>query len=260
MIRGKVQSLSISAYLAKEVVKHFTDIATYSPPSSLYLALTNQGTELDGNGYARAPIKFGTAKSLDDGTSEVTNLEEVLFTTATGTWYADGFAIYDALTSGNCMFDGEFAETIEVTSSELLAIKEDCLRLSLGLDHWTTDAQERALNLAFAGGSYQPSGLYVALLKSEPGFDDKSSDLKELIGGGYSRAQVSDWKAIASGAESLNKTTFDTATADWDEFVASALFDDQQEGLYLGWFENIPRTLYDGDVLEIDPGEAYFGF
>jgi hypothetical protein len=254
----------VTNYFIEKVIKHFTKMATYSTPSNLYMALTSQGTELSGNSYGRATIKFGTASSLNDGTSEVKNLGEVLFATATGSWSADGFAIFDAQTSGNRMFNGNFAEAIEVLSSEQLKIEHEHLRLSLGLDHWSADAQERALDLAFAGGSYQPAGLYVALLKSVPKFDSETGELEELeelSGGGYARPQVSDWDYEAPSAVSQNKTNFATATAEWDAVLANAFFDAQQGGLFIGWDElNNPLYVGDGDDLEIDPGGAGLAF
>ena len=252
--------MGISSYLIEKLVKHFTNIATYSTPSTLYLALTYQGDELSGDGYARALIQFGQATSLVDGTSEVKNEGWVTFPTPTSTWYADGFRIYDAQSGGNLLFEGDFDASIEVTSSEVLVIDHERVRLSLGLDHWTTEAQEKALDVAFAGGSYQPAGLYVALLKSEPDFDTKAADLDELSGAGYAREQVTPWSFTGGTASNDQKTTFDPATADWDPFAASALVDAQQGGVVIGWDTNSPIEVLNGDDVEINAGGATLTF
>lgn len=100
---------------------------TYTPATTIYIALftttptaiASSGTEVTGGSYARQPIVCGltticgtqsagsTAVSSGTGTSglQVSNNAAITFPTCTVGWgTVNGFAIFDAITSGNCLY------------------------------------------------------------------------------------------------------------------------------------------------------------
>lgn len=118
---------AMSNYLENQLVDHILRGQTFSStaPASLYVALytaapsdAGGGTEVTGNAYARVAISraltswAGTqsagSTTASSGTGGVTtNNAAITFATPTGSWgTVTHFAIHDAITGGNLLFQG----------------------------------------------------------------------------------------------------------------------------------------------------------
>lgn len=98
--------------------------ATYSAPSALYIALSTTaynadgtgGTELSGNGYARATGTFGTP-TTGGGGKQMANSSAVTFPQCTGGSTAPGYwGAYDASSGGNLRFSGTITTPITISN------------------------------------------------------------------------------------------------------------------------------------------------
>lgn len=103
--------------IEQDLLDHFFGKATFTPPSNYFVALLNtlpfqdDGSgisEVSGGSYARvstAPSDWNAATGGEP--SATVNANAVTFTTATATWGTiNGFALYDASTSGNLLVFG----------------------------------------------------------------------------------------------------------------------------------------------------------
>lgn len=92
-------------------------------PSALFVALyltdptgANTGTEVSGNGYARASVTMG-APSIQGNIAQVTNTAVAQFPQATGSWGTPlYFGVCDAASGGNLLFYDALPTTFAVTS------------------------------------------------------------------------------------------------------------------------------------------------
>lgn len=106
-------------------------------PTNVYvgLFLTNPGpsgtgTEVSGNGYARAGATFG-APASSAGSMVSSNSSPVSFPSATGSWGTPQyFAIYDALTGGNMLFYGIISAPFAISSGMTPQYATGSLRVS----------------------------------------------------------------------------------------------------------------------------------
>jgi hypothetical protein len=103
----------ISDYLRNKLLDAVLG-AGYTKPSTVYIALYSAaptgaggGTELTGNGYARASVTNNSTNWPNASSSIKTTGAAFTFTTATGAWdTATHWGIFDASTSGNLLFWG----------------------------------------------------------------------------------------------------------------------------------------------------------
>lgn len=105
-----------STYLAQKLLDHEFGLATYTFPTTGYLALFtaspgagNAGTEVTGSNYARVSVALNSGQWSRTGTT-VSNsnlLTFPIFSGAVGTVVAVG--VYDASTSGNLLWFADLA-------------------------------------------------------------------------------------------------------------------------------------------------------
>jgi len=102
--------MSMSNYLENEILDHVLKNGTFTPPTSLYLALyttdptdAGTGTEVASAGaYARQVVAFTVASNGTTSNSAV-----VTFPVATASWGTVTYVgIRDAITAGNLLFSG----------------------------------------------------------------------------------------------------------------------------------------------------------
>lgn len=102
--------MSKSNYLESKILRHVLNVAAYTAPSTLYLALytsdptdADTGTEISGGSpaYARKPITFGT-----EANGTVANSGSVSIDPPTAT--ITHWGIRDAVSGGNLMYHGAF--------------------------------------------------------------------------------------------------------------------------------------------------------
>jgi len=100
--------MSFSNYLEDKILKHVFTNTTYTPPSTVYVALftaapsdTGGGTEVSGGDYARQSCAFSVSGT---NPTEAANSAGVEFPTAAANWGTVTYmGVYDAVTGGNLL-------------------------------------------------------------------------------------------------------------------------------------------------------------
>lgn len=127
--------MSASNYLENKLVDHLLGTATYTKPTTVYLALYTadpgedaSGPEVAGFAYARQSIQFNAAGS---GTAANTSL--VTFPAASGgAWGTITFwGILDALTAGNLLVSGAFTASRVISDTDQLLVNAGALTVTL---------------------------------------------------------------------------------------------------------------------------------
>ncbi len=252
--------MGFHADLVDDLEEHLVGTSTYTP-STMYLALLASGsTELSGGGYLRQAITFKKPETVDVDRVVVRNASKIQFPSPTANWgVVAEFGVFDALTGGKGLFSGEFEESIQVDNGDdPLVIEPSRLELSMDPDIWSQEVKMKVMELAFSGGTYQPSDLYAVLLDEEPGANDNGDSISEITGGGYSRFQIgtgsNNWTDPESGPPSnKNKLTFGPATENWGQSVKGVgLVDAASGGVLIGGTSAGPASVLDGDTVEIN--------
>ena len=92
-------------------------------------------TEPKGNNYARASTKDcmgNVALTSDFSTSEISNIREIHFQEATGSWGTiTHFALYNSATGGTPLYVGALTEPITPTANTVPLIKVGQLKITL---------------------------------------------------------------------------------------------------------------------------------
>jgi hypothetical protein len=124
---------AMSDYLENAFLEHFTGTTSTSAPAAVYLGLStasmnddDSGTELSGSGYARQAITFAAAASASIATNAAAE-----FPAATGSWgTVSHWAIYDASTGGNQLFNGSFATAKTISTGDILKVASGALTIT----------------------------------------------------------------------------------------------------------------------------------
>lgn len=121
---------SKSDYLEKAVLDWALGGAIPTRPVAQYLALFitdptdtgAAGTEVTLYGYARQAITFSAATGTSPA-QEVNTSTHTFTNTGGGAWGAIAFwAIFDAVTAGNCLYTGAATVTRTINASEVLTV------------------------------------------------------------------------------------------------------------------------------------------
>ena len=156
----------------EKVLKHVLNIATYTPPTSVWWALgySNAGAwaELSGNGYQRREVVF-KAPTSGSGGSTIKNESEIIFGPATADWTGiTQFRIYDAKTAGNAICTGVFPFSIATKSGESQVFAVDALEIGMsnagtaGGGDWSYWLQGKILDHVFRNTSLTPFWIWPA--------------------------------------------------------------------------------------------------
>ncbi|WP_314587927.1 hypothetical protein [Paenibacillus terrigena] len=103
--------MNISNWLSAAMLNAALRNTTFTPPSTIYLALytsdptaADTGTEVSGGAYKRLPIVF-SAPALENGNQTVKNTTDVEFPIATSDWgQITHVGLRTALTGGNLLW------------------------------------------------------------------------------------------------------------------------------------------------------------
>lgn len=117
---------------------------TYTPPSTLYLALFTTaptsytagtgGTEVSGGSYARASVTNNTTNfpSISGTTRVKTTGANITFTTPTATWgTVTAFAFYDAASAGTYLSGGDLTTSKTINSGDTVTFNTGNLTLTV---------------------------------------------------------------------------------------------------------------------------------
>lgn len=137
---------ALSDYLENELLDHVLNNGrsiTYTPPTTLYIALfTSVGglenntegsqTEISGGSYARVALNGSTNYFTVAASGATSNYAEIAFTTATADWGTiTHVAIMDAATSGNVLLWGALSVSKEIKSGDQFKFTAGNLDISL---------------------------------------------------------------------------------------------------------------------------------
>ena len=81
------------------------------------------GTEVSGGAYARQAVTFGNPSTDGNGVTSMSNSAQIEFPTATASWgTVVGWAIYDALTSGNMLWYGTLSTSKAISTNDTILL------------------------------------------------------------------------------------------------------------------------------------------
>jgi hypothetical protein len=124
---------SISDYYENKIIDHMLRGQSFTPPSTIYLALYTEppsdsggGTEVSGGGYQRQPISLAPASN-----GATYNVEDIVFPTATSDWGTIvAVGIFDAQTGGNLLMWAMLTTPKTVNAGDTFIIKAGDLDIS----------------------------------------------------------------------------------------------------------------------------------
>jgi hypothetical protein len=125
--------MAFTSYTDNKLIDHLLGSATFTKPSTLYVALfvgnpASGGTEIStsGSAYARVVSTFTIASNV------ATNTAAIEWATATSAWGTiDWVAIYDASTSGNQLVTAALSSAKTIASGDVLRIPISSLSVTL---------------------------------------------------------------------------------------------------------------------------------
>ena len=123
----------MSRYLQRAVLNHVNKGSAYTPPTHIYVALLTASAECAGTGYAREICDAWDAAS-DADPAVAANTGAIDFGTAGGADWGTltRFALYDALTGGNLLWDiTALTDSKVINSGDPVSFAAGALTLSL---------------------------------------------------------------------------------------------------------------------------------
>jgi len=123
---------NLSDYLENKLLDHFLGTATYTKPTTVYVALytvapsdAGGGTQVTGGSYARQTATFSAAAS--GTTSNTANIDFAGMPAATTV----AIGVFDALTSGNLLLWGTLTANKTTDAGDTLRIATGDLDISI---------------------------------------------------------------------------------------------------------------------------------
>lgn len=131
---------AMSDYLEGKLIDHIFRTASFTKPTTLAVGLftaapsdSGGGTEVSGNGYARATLNPLDANwaAPTGGNGLTSNSGAVSFATPSGSWgNVTHFAIFDASTGGNLLFWGTLTIAKTVNSGDTVSFPAGSLTIT----------------------------------------------------------------------------------------------------------------------------------
>jgi hypothetical protein len=242
----------LSGYLRDALVSHVFRSGAFPKPTQLWVALytlppsdSDPGTELAGNGYARAQLNPGESNWTTPvaGNGTTSNAVEITYPDPTGDWgLVTAWGLFDAPTGGNLL--GYSTVTTPATVGLGAHPRFPVGGLTVTFDDGAgalSDYLEAALidHVFRTAALAKPSTVYAAFFTASP---DDTGGGTEVSAGGYARVAIPTgdcyWAAPVGGNGTTSNLTafqFPTPTADWGTPVAIGLFDAPSGGRLLVW-------------------------
>lgn len=231
-----------SDYLENKWLDHVTGVASYTPPTNVYLALFSDnpgedasGTELSGSNYARADIT-GVMGAPTAGVSVNDSL--ISFPQPSADWSeVTHFGIFDAASAGNLLFYGAVGTSLTPKANGNVAFRGGKLRVAVG---GGSDTLNNALiSHALRASAYSaPAALYLSLHADNGGLIGA-----EVTGGSYARTAVTFGAASSGQATNSATVTFPTPSAAWGLVQWAAIYDAASGGNRL-YLEQLDAPVY----------------
>ncbi|MBK1883661.1 hypothetical protein JIN85_14665 [Luteolibacter pohnpeiensis] len=118
---------ALSDYLENKLADHILGGSDYTRPATVYLALytagptdAGGGTEVSGNGYARASVTNNNTNFPGASAGLKANGAAITFSAATGAWGSiTHFAIFDSSSGGNMLIHGALTTSKVVETGDV---------------------------------------------------------------------------------------------------------------------------------------------
>jgi len=260
---------SLSDYLENALLDHVLNQNTYTPPTTIYIALSTADPQDDGSGvsepsgggYARQPITFGAASNR-----RVTQDADVEFPQATADWgTVTHWALFDASTGGNMLAYGDLASAKTVYEGNVPTIASGEVYIEFSAGYISDYLANALLDFVFRNQTYTSPSTYVALTTSTVSDSDTGSTISEPLGNGYSRVLVNPsggsspaWGTVSNGTiENVDNIDVGPASGgSWGTIVATALVDASSGGNVLFYDNNVAdQEVGDGDTYRFPVGD-----
>ena len=245
--------MSLSNFLEDELLDHVLNGLSYTPPATVYVALstadpldTGAGlAEPAGGSYARTAVTFGAAASR-----RVTNSGAVTFPTATGAWGTiTHYALMDASSGGNVLASAALAASKSIISGNTASFAIGQIYAEFSAGAISDYLANKLLDRAFRNQAYTAPATYLALTTATVSDTSTGSTITEPSGNNYSRKLVNvnggaspAWSLASGGAASNGADThMATPSGSWGTIVAMALVDASSAGNLL-FYDNTNVT------------------
>lgn len=223
---------NLSNYTETKLMNHVFKIASYTPPTNIYVSLhtanpgeDGTGAEVSGNGYARKVCNVWNAASSKGSA----NTNAITFDQSTGPWgTVTYYALWDALTGGNMLAYGSLSTNKVIVIGNVLSIAAGGITLTASSTLFSTYLGNKILDHLLKTASYTvPTNIYVAVSTTDPteagtGIAEPSSSYN------YARTLCNGWEAGDSTTGKTQNTaaiTTPVASGDWGTIAYTATFD-----------------------------------
>lgn len=252
---------SLSNYAENKWLDHILNVAAFTVPSNIYIALSTVDpgeagsglAEPSGNAYARKLCNVWGAASG----RTTSNTNAVAYDEATGSWGTiTHYALFDASTGGNMLAYGSLAVAKVVVAGNEMSIAAGEMDISVVTGAISNYLAHKMLDHMLKTTSYTPaSAKYFGVSTANPG--DSGSGLAEPSGNNYARSQCDTWEAAAGGATTnTDSIEFATASGSWGTITHVAMFDASTSGNLLLYGSITPsQAVASGDEVVFDVGD-----
>lgn len=241
----------LSDYAENEVLDWLLTDESVTRPDAWFVALysvaptdAGGGTELSGDGYARAAITF------DAPTSRATdNTNAPSFTAVGDDWNeAVAFGIFDAGTGGNLLAWSPLTNNRTVLDGQTWQFDPGAITVTMSAGSFSDFAANLCLAwLLTDGTATRPTNWYVSLHEAND---------TELSGGGYARQATTFGAASAGVTANITQELFTSNAGAWDEATQAGIYDASSSGNRIALGDLVtPRTNSAGGTLPLEIGD-----
>lgn len=261
-----------SDYLEAAVLDHVFGLASLTQAATLYLHLFSDdpgdasgGTELSGGSYAAVAITNDNTQWSRTG-NVVTNLNEVVFPTATGGGQgtASHFVLTDALSGGNRYFHGALAASKTISVGRFIRFGAGKLTFTLNLKSTYLAGEMLDHLFGIDAGFTAPATMYLRAYTATP-TDAGGGTEVSATGTAYAPISITNdntqWSRTTNVVSNLNAQNYAVATASYGSVGWRALYDASSGGNLITWAPlTAPETIGIGDRLGFAVGDLFNSF
>ena len=228
----------LTTFAGKKILDHLLKVASYSPPSAVYIGLSTADPGATGSGwanptytgYGRQAINFEAAASRS-----IANSGAVTFAPCSGgSSVCTYWGIWDAPTGGNLLAYATLASGQTVTTGKSIRFPIGGITVGFSAGTVFTGIANSILDWLFRAQTLgQPTHVNIGLSTTTP--TDAGANITEPSGGSYARKAGDTWNAASGNPEaSTNNGEIDmaTPTGAWGDITHVVLYLDTTPFLY----------------------------
>jgi hypothetical protein len=222
----------ISTYLKNKILDHILKVASYTPPTHIYIALSTADPLADGSGLAEPSGGSYARVICDDWTlaalRRTRNADELNFVKSTGAWgLMTHYAVMDALTDGNMLACGALADSRSCVTGNDFSIKAGDIEVDINTGDMSNYLANAILDHVFINTVYTPPAHIYVAGATETIYDSSTgTTIVEPDDSAYAREQFDTWNTASAGASSNDgDIDFDNATESQGIITDVALVD-----------------------------------